>query len=127
MAEQSIKWGGKILKYEFSYSKIEFLDLEISISEGFLKTNLFVKPSNQQLFLDFHSDHPSHCKEAIPYSQALRVVERCGSPEDRDEHLGKLRNKFLERSYPPALIDKQFERAKSKERKSLIYQNRKDK
>ena len=41
--------------------------------------------------------------------------------------MGKLKNKFLERSYPPALIDKQFERAKSKERKSLIYQNRRDK
>ena len=35
--------------YEFSYDKIEFLDLEISIEDGFLKTNLFIKPTNKQL------------------------------------------------------------------------------
>ena len=114
-------------KYEFSYSKIEFLDLEISISEGFLKTNLYVKPSNKQLFLDYNSNHPSHCKQAIPYSQALRVVERCANPEDRDDHLANLKNKFLDRNYPTNLIEQQFEKAKSKERKSLIFQNRKDK
>jgi hypothetical protein len=57
----------------------------------------------------------------------LRVVERCAKPEDRDEHLSNLKEKFLDRNYPPNLIEQQFERAKSKERKSLIFQNRKDK
>ena len=59
-------------KYEFLYSKIKFLDLEISIHEGLLKTNLFVKPSNKQLFLDFKSNH---CKVAIPCSKGLRVLQ----------------------------------------------------
>ena len=93
----------------------------------FLKTNLFVKPSNKQLFLDYESNHPSHCKEAIPYSQALRVVERCTNPADRDEHLSILSEKFLDRNYPEDLIKKQFEKAKLKDRKGLIFQSRKDK
>ena len=64
-------------KFEFSFQKIEFLDLEISLEDGKLSTNIYVKPTNKQLFLDFKSNHPDHCKESIPYSQALRLVERC--------------------------------------------------
>ena len=58
-------------KYEFSHQKIQFLDLEIFIEDGKLKTNMFVKPTNSQIYLDFKSNHPLHCKEGIPYSQAL--------------------------------------------------------
>ena len=47
-------------KYEYSVNKIEFLDLEIIIENGKLETNLFVKPTNLQLYLDFFSDHPDH-------------------------------------------------------------------
>ena len=71
-------------KSEFSYNKFEFRDLEISVEEGKLKTNLFIKPTNQQLYLEYDSNHPAHCKESIPYSQALRVVERYDTTQDRD-------------------------------------------
>ena len=53
-------------KYEFSCQKIQFLDLEIFLEDGKLKTNMFVKPTNSQIYLDFHSNHPMHCKEGIP-------------------------------------------------------------
>ena len=45
-------------KYDYSLEKIEFLDLEIMIKNGKLETNLFVKPSNLQLYLDYFSNHP---------------------------------------------------------------------
>ena len=32
-------------------------------------------------------------KESIPYSQALRVIERCSLPEDRDSQLEDLEQK----------------------------------
>ena len=38
-------------KYDLSFKKIEFLDLEIIIENGKLETNLFVKPTNLQLYL----------------------------------------------------------------------------
>ena len=90
-------------------------------------TNLFIKPTNSQLFLDFNSNHPEHCKEAIPFSQALRVVERCSSSEQRDLEFKNLKTKFQERNYPEQIIEKQFSKAKSKERKTLIFQKRKPK
>ena len=62
-------------KFEFSYGKIEFLDLEIPIEVRKLKTNLFIKPTNKQLYLNYDSNHPEHCKRSIPYSQALRAWE----------------------------------------------------
>ena len=113
-------------KFDFSYRKIEFLDLEILIEDGYLKTNLYIKPSNKQLYLDYNSNHPLQCKQSIPYSQALRVVERCATPADRDFHLDNLKNKLEERNYPGSLIEKQFEKAKVKSRKSLIFKQRKN-
>ena len=115
------------LKYEFSYSRIVFLDLEIFIEDGILKTSIHVKPTNKQLYLEYSSNHPTHCKDSIPYSQALRVVERCSSIGDRDGQLSILTNKFEERKYPTDVIYSQIEKAKKKDRKNLIYQQRKQK
>ena len=112
-------------KFEFSYTRIVFLDLEIFQEDGVLKTSLHVKPTNKQLFLDFHSNHPQHCKQSLPYSQALRIVERCSVQTDRDEHLENLKTKFQERNYPEKVIDEQFKKAKTKERRNLINQERK--
>ena len=112
-------------KFEFSITRIIFLDLEIFIEEGKLKTDLHIKPTNKQLYLDFNSNHPDHCKKSIPYSQGLRVVERCAKPCDRDEQLSNLKTKFENRNYPSDLIETQFERAKRKDRKTLIHQKTK--
>ena len=111
-------------KFEFSFEEIEFLDLKIFLEGGRIITELYVKPTNKQLYLDYNSNHPHHCKKGIPYSQALRIVERCAKTEDRDKHLDVLRKKLEERNYPKELIEEQFRRAKMKDRKSLIYQKR---
>ena len=114
-------------KYEYSTDKIQFLDLEIQIENGTLETNLFVKPTNAQLFLDYFSNHPQPCKEGIIYGEALRIVERCSKDEDKVEHLAKLNKKFEERGYPKKLIAEKFQMAESKERKDLVNQARKKK
>ena len=69
-------------KFEYSQSRIEFLDLQIFIEDKKLKISLFIKPGNLQLYLDF-SPQP------IVYSQALRIVERCSLPEDLESNLEK--------------------------------------
>ena len=111
-------------KSSFSSDKVEFLDLIISIENGKLKTNLFVKPSNMQIYLDFKSNHPTHCKEGLIYGQALRIIERCSDPLDADLHLEKLKGKLLDKDYPESMIQTQFQKAKKSDRKKLIYQNR---
>ena len=115
------------LKFEYSTKQIEFLDLRIIVENGKLETDLYVKPTSLQLFLDYCSNHPEHCKVGIVYSQALRVIERCSKQNFVDTHLQQLRCKFLERHYPPQIIDHNFEKAKQKNRRQLIFQPRKNK
>ena len=121
----SIMPGVINLKCNFSEDTLEFLDLKIMIRNGRLETELYVKPTNLQLFLDYTSNHPTHCKDAIVYCQALRVVERCSELGSAQPHLENLRSKFIDRKYPTELVEKQFEKAKSKDRKALIFQKRK--
>ena len=132
--ESLVNWLNSLLpgvvkfKFDFSFHQVEFLDLRISIEDGRLKTNLFVKETNKQLFLDYKSNHPEHCKSSIPYSQALRVIERCSSPDEAEHHLSDLQSKFEDRNYPRDLISGQFDRARTKgDRKMLINQQTKKK
>ena len=115
------------LKCNFSEDDLEFLDLRIKIIEGRLETEIYVKPTNLQLFLDYTSNHPQHCKDSIVYSQALRVVERCSQPDSAVPHMETLKEKFLERNYPEELVVSQIEKATSKNRKQIIFQPRKSK
>ena len=82
---------------KFSKDKIEFLDLEISIEEGKLETNLYIKPSNLQLYLDYFSNHPQHCKVGLVYSLALRIIERCSKQKDADVHFENLKENLKEK------------------------------
>ena len=81
--EKFVEWLNSLLpgvikfKFEFSTKMVEFLDLQILIENKKLETNLFIKPSNQQLFLDLLSNHPKPCKEGVVFGQALRILERC--------------------------------------------------
>ena len=115
------------LKCNFSDNELEFLDLRIKIVNGRLETEIFVKPTNLQLFLDYTSNHPKHCKDSIVYSQALRVVERCSESGSAVPHLESLKQKFIERNYPEDLVESQVNKAKSKDRKEIIFKQRKDK
>ena len=50
-----------------------FLDIEVTIQNGILSTDLTVKPTETYQFLDPASCCPDHCKKGIPYSQTLSV------------------------------------------------------
>ena len=129
--DELVEWLNSLMpgvirfKSNFSNKKIEFLDLIILIEDGKIETDLYIKPTNLQLYLDYFSNHPQHCKVGIVYSQAIRIIERCSKIEYTESHLEKLKNKLIERNYPLEVIEEQFERAQKKERKKLIYQKRK--
>ena len=129
--EELVNWLNSLhpgvikFKYEFSTNMVEFLDLQILIENGRIETNLFIKPSNLQLYLDYFSNHPEPCKEGLIYGQAIRILERCSIPEDRDSHLQNLRSKSSERNYPDKLISDKFAEAMKTSRVELLNKNRK--
>ena len=96
-------------KFEFSNELVEFWDLQIMIENSKLETNLHIKPTKLQLYLDFFSN-----------GQALRILERCSKTEDAEKHLDDLKSKLKPRNYPEELISKQFYEANKKPRKELI-------
>ena len=93
--------------FEFSEDKINFLDITMKFvnENGKVKieTELFIKESNKQLFLDFTSNHPMHSKKSIVYSQGLRYLMLCSNQQDLQSHLSKLRDKFKEVHYPESI------------------------
>ena len=62
---------------DWSKEKVNFLDVEVTLKNGVLSTDLFVKPTDTHQFLDPTSCHPYHCKKGIPYSQTLRLNRIC--------------------------------------------------
>ena len=72
------------------------------------------------MFLDYFSNHPEHCKKGIAFSQALRVIERCSTPEDTKDNLDKLETKLTERNYPPNLVKSKIQLAEKKNRKEIL-------
>ena len=87
-------------------------------------TKLYIKPTNLQLYFDFNSNHPLHCKKGLVYGQALRIIERCSKPSDVNIHLENLKTKLLERNYPKTFIEEQFARALKFNRSELINKPR---
>ena len=96
----------------------------IKIENGKLKSELFIKPTNLQLYLNFNSNHPEPCKTGIIYGQALRIVERCTDAQEASIHLENLENKLVERMYPKELVKKHIDRAKTLDRKTQIYKKK---
>ena len=121
----SLRPGVVKFKFEYSTEMVQFLDLKIFFENERLETDLYIKPSNLQLYLDFLSNHPEPCKQGVVYGQALRIIERCSKIEDRDHHLENLKTKLLDRNYPDKLVKEKFAQAKKKTRKEIINQNRK--
>ena len=62
------------IKFTTDWSKRSknFLDLTVSITEGKIETDLYVKPTDSHQYLLPSSCHAFYCKNGIPYSQALR-------------------------------------------------------
>ena len=58
---------------EWSKTSINFLDVTVSLVEVVIETDLNVKPTGSQQYLQSSSCYPFHYKKGIPYSQALRL------------------------------------------------------
>ena len=69
--------------YDFVNKSVVFLDTVISITDdGFIKTDLYVKPGRKCNYLLPSSCHPSHICKNIPFSLALRLKRICSDAND---------------------------------------------
>ena len=110
------------VKFTAEYSKegVNFLDLNIKLIDGKLKTGLFVKPTDTHQFLDLTSSHPYHCKKGIPYNQALKFNKICSDNTNFDKRCNDLEKWLMERGYNEKMIRKQILRAGEHSRNDLL-------
>lgn len=107
--------------YNFETKSVEFLDTVISIDKnGYIKTDLFVKPGKKCSYLLTSSCHPSHITENIPYSLALRLKRICSDNLDFVKQLDTLKELLLTRGYKPNYILKAFERVSVIDRSTAL-------
>lgn len=91
--------------YEHSLESINFLDVQVSIHENnSLQTSLYTKPMSRHMYLHANSDHPSHLKNSLFYSQGLRIVRICSDFNVRLNTLNDLYKKFVVRDYTQSIL-----------------------
>ena len=72
------------LKYtwEISENSLAYLDIKLSINDNGLSTSVHYKPTDSHNYLLHLSSHPQHIKNAIPFSQFLRLRRLCSEDTD---------------------------------------------
>ena len=50
---------------DWSKTSIHFLDVTVSIAEGIIETDLYVKPTDSHQYLLSSSCHPFYCKKGL--------------------------------------------------------------
>jgi hypothetical protein len=105
----------------WSYSRVEHLDVDVSKStNGDIVTDLYCKPTDAHLYLDYSSCHPHSCKNSLPYSQALRIRRICSTDELFEKRCAQLKGHFINRGYPASEVAFQINRARVRDRGELL-------
>ena len=106
--------------YEISETKVNFLDLLVSLEGNEFVTDLYCKPIDGHQYLHYESSHPIHTRRSAVYSQALRIRRMCTKEKDSEKHLQELRSWFENRNYPEKLITEQLKKVTDMSRESLL-------
>ena len=91
---------------------VNFLDVNINLSNGDLLTNMYIKPTHCHQYLDYSLSHPNHTKHFAVYSQSLRAKRLYSVESDFLKHCTKIISWFLKRGYPENRIDEKMKRVK---------------
>ena len=91
--------------YETLKERANFLDLNVSLRNDAISTDLYVKPGNGYQYLRYKPSHPEHIKNSIPYRQALRISRILSSEKDFEGHVDRMKEWFIARDYPENLVN----------------------
>ncbi|CAJ0929717.1 unnamed protein product [Ranitomeya imitator] len=97
------------LQFTLNYdnTQISFLDtLVMRGPNGTLNTDLFVKPTDSNSLLHYHSCHPTSIKHSLPRSQFKSVARIVSDPELLPARLDDMSLKFETRHYTRNLLDR---------------------
>ena len=90
------------LKYTWKISKnsLAFLDIKLSINDNCSSTSVQYKPTDSHNYLLHSFSYPQHVKNAIPFSQFLRLRRLCSDDTDFNNKCEEMCQFFKKRGYP---------------------------
>ena len=106
---------------EYSKSKVTFLDVITYREQNLILTNLYEKPTNTHSYLNYDSCHPVSTKNAIPYSQFLRVRRNCSKWLDFVSNALKFYLYFQLRGYPHSVLKDSLLKVNKLTRSACLY------
>ena len=90
---------------ENSSDHLPFLDINILKTENELSMDIYFKPTDTRRCLPFHSCHPKHTRNSIPYTLARRICTIVENNELKQKRLKELKEILESQKYPNDLID----------------------
>ena len=97
-----------------------FLDTQVSVVNGNIKTDLHTKSTATHQYLQATSCHPHRNKSSISYSQALRLRRTCCDDSDLQIRIEKLQFYLEQRGYKREALTPELERARAKPREDCL-------
>ena len=110
---------------EYSFDKVNFLDVEVIRCGNKLLTDLYTKPKDTQQYLEFSSCHVCHFKKSIPYSQALRFNRICSVNRFSNNRCNQVECCLKDRGYKEKVVKQQLLKARKFTWKDLLNQDSK--
>ena len=106
---------------EFSNENLPFLDLSMSLKEGYIHTSLYTKPlCSDPMYVEYSSYHNKSILQNIAYSQALRFKSICSKEEDKKVCFQDLERNLKSRGYPPVKIKEFIQKADKRTRENIL-------
>ena len=96
----------------FSYNEVPFLDVKVMLLNGRLETDLYVKPTDKHHYLLKSSCHPSHTKQSIPFSMALRLRRICSTDEFFNTRSDALTSHLIKRGYKYRFVKDEIDKVR---------------
>ena len=97
---------------DFAKQTTTFLDVNVTIGNGVMTTDLYVKPTSVNQYLSPASSHPPCVTRNIPYSLAFRLRRICSEDQDVESQLQKLIDMSIECGYRLRVIESAFDRVR---------------
>ena len=107
--------------------QIEFLDILLKMEDGKICTDLYVKPTDKQLYLNSKSCHPPSTKKGLAFGLGLRLKRICEKPQDYEYQKRILIKKLRRRGYSGKTINSQMAKVDKLDRGELLKKRKRRK
>ena len=104
----------------FSERELHVLDLTLYLIDGFIRTDVYSKPTDSNLYLPPSSCHPKHVCKAIPFGVATRLKRNCSDETFFAERTAEYKGYLLNQGCPSKLVNDQFSKASTISRNYLL-------